>query len=232
MESPIPASKKEDNTMIGRLMSATIEHKRNDGPLQVEIGPLQNEEVAVKFFVQHLNDNRIGYYLSTAPSSLTETSEKEYLQKLADDETRINWFVYVEGKLTGSIGLNRIDRIARSAEAGIVLADRNYWGRGVSEAACYLLAEYSFSNIVAEGLHKIYTRICGANIASRAAARRIGLREIGIKKEEWWKGGRWYDEWSGELLKSEWLEKKDEIRTRIGLTEYKIYPGCEKLHLE
>jgi RimJ/RimL family protein N-acetyltransferase len=218
--------------MIGRLMSATIEHKRNDGPLQIEIGHLRNEEEAVKFFVQHLNDNRIGHYLSALPSSLTETSEREYLRKVADDEMCINWFIYAEGNLAGSIGLHRIDRSARNAEAGILLADRDYWGRGVSEAAFYLLLEFSFSNIVAEGLHKIYARICGANIASRTIARRIGLREIGIKKEEWWKGGRWYDEWNGEILKSEWLEKREEIRNRIGLVEYKIYPGCEELHLE
>lgn len=217
--------------MYGRPMYGVVSHKRNNGLLKVELSPPKDEDEAVSFFTGAMNDNRIRHYL-LRDGSLTANAEQEWIRSQTSNENEMVWFIYANVQLAGSIGFHKIDQGQRIAEAGILLGDQSFWGRGISETAGFLIAEYGFNNVVAEGLHKIFVRILGANLASRTAAKRMGLREIGIKKEQFWRSGRWYDEWNGEILKSEWAEIKDNVQSRLKIVEYKIYPGCEKLHLE
>jgi L-amino acid N-acyltransferase YncA/protein-tyrosine-phosphatase len=77
---------------------------------------------------------------------------------------------------------------AKIAEFSVYVA-RDYRGRGVGRRALEALIEAS----AAAGLHKLVSRIFPENVASRAACRSVGFREVGIYKAHGQLEGVWKD---------------------------------------
>jgi thioredoxin type arsenate reductase len=77
---------------------------------------------------------------------------------------------------------------AKIAEFSVYVA-RNYRGRGIGRRALEALIEESAE----AGLHKLVSRIFPENVASRAACRAVGFREVGIYKAHGQLEGVWKD---------------------------------------
>jgi phosphinothricin acetyltransferase len=77
---------------------------------------------------------------------------------------------------------------AKIAEFSVYVA-RDSRGRGVGRRALEALIEAS----AAAGLHKLVSRIFPENVASRAACRSVGFREVGIYKAHGQLEGVWKD---------------------------------------
>lgn len=97
--------------------------------------------------------------------------------------------IEVDGQLVGRVSLSRIEW---GAERGGTLG---YWvsedhaGRGIAPTAVVLLCEYAF----ARGLHRIEIAIRPENAASLAVARKLDLREEGIRQSYLFIDGAWRD---------------------------------------
>ena len=77
---------------------------------------------------------------------------------------------------------------AKIAQFSVYVA-REYRGRGVGRRALEALIEAS----AAAGLHKLVSRIFPENVASRAACRSVGFREVGTYKAHGQLEGVWKD---------------------------------------
>jgi L-amino acid N-acyltransferase YncA/protein-tyrosine-phosphatase len=77
---------------------------------------------------------------------------------------------------------------ARIAEFSVYVA-RDFRGRGVGRRALEALIEESRE----AGLHKLVSRIFPENVASRAACRAVGFREVGVYKAHGQLEGVWKD---------------------------------------
>ncbi len=94
-----------------------------------------------------------------------------------------------DGELVGRASLGRIEW---GPERGGTLG---YWvsshvaGQGIAPAAVVLLSEYAF----AEGLHRIEIAIRPENAASLAVARKLHLREEGMRASYLFIDGAWRD---------------------------------------
>src|SRR6266511_4238897 len=77
---------------------------------------------------------------------------------------------------------------AKIAQSSVYVA-REYRGRGVGRRALEALIEAS----AAAGLHKLVSRIFPENVASRAACRSVGFREVGTYKAHGQLEGVWKD---------------------------------------
>jgi RimJ/RimL family protein N-acetyltransferase len=193
---------------------------------RVELGRPIDERLAVSLFVDWFGDNRIRQYLSLS-YPITESSENDWLSKAATDPDNINWLVYIEGQLIGSISLMKVDRANANAELGIVIGDKNFWGRGIAPAIEAAVTAYALENIIPGGLNKVETRAYTDNERSIHALEKAGFKTIGKKREQVWKNGRWHDEWLAEALKKEWQEAKVEILARVHIKRLELYPDCE-----
>lgn len=97
--------------------------------------------------------------------------------------------IEVDGRLVGRVSLSRIEW---GAERGGTLG---YWvsqdhaGRGIAPTAVVLLCEYAF----ARGLHRIEIAIRPENSASLSVARKLDLREEGIRQSYLFIDGAWRD---------------------------------------
>ena len=92
------------------------------------------------------------------------------------------------------------DKLARNAEVGIALLPEAR-GRGVGTEALRQLVEFAF---VRRNLHRLHLRAINSNAAGLASYRKVGFIEEGRHREHCWVRGRYEDEVTMGLLRSEW----------------------------
>ncbi|MCB0129847.1 MAG: GNAT family N-acetyltransferase, partial [Caldilineaceae bacterium] len=81
--------------------------------------------------------------------------------------------VEVDGLLIGHCALFNFAETARTAELGITIGDKAYWGRGYGGEAIGLLVDYGFRH---HNLHRIYLTAHRDNARAIAAYRKAGFR--------------------------------------------------------
>jgi RimJ/RimL family protein N-acetyltransferase len=204
--------------------------EKKDGPIKLEFGLPQNEEEYAKLATGWLNDSRIRVYMSMLyPLSLSGEIDWVRKQNTPEKENSVIWCIHKDGKPIGSVGLNNIDKVHRKAELGILIGEREEWGKGIAQAAEAVAVEFGFSNIVAGGLNKIWASVLDGNNASREALRKVGFSDIGVLKQDLWHQGKWYDTWQGEILNKEWREIRLAKFKQVGIKKLTLYPGCEDI---
>jgi ribosomal-protein-alanine N-acetyltransferase len=107
-------------------------------------------------------------------------------------------------RLIGITGLHRIDWVSRHAWSGIMIGERDCWGKGYGALAMRLRTAYAFREL---NLEKLNSAAFADNEASRRALHRAGYRPAGLLRRNWFAGGRWHDEALVEVLRQEWSEE-------------------------
>ena len=215
--------------MYGPRLEA--EYERDGATIKIELCAPKDEAEVAKQFTKWMNAPRIPYFLSRI-TAVSQSFEENWLKESADKEGSYGWFIYVDEKLVGDISLSHINLESKYAELGIVIGDREYWGRGVGKVSESMIIDYAFNNIVAEGLNKIIAYVYKENQRSYRALEKIGFKTVGTYKKDTWKNGRWHDIWCGEILNEEWIEIRRDVFAKIGVKKLNLCPECEDIGVE
>lgn len=214
--------------MFGPQLLATYDQGKGNGKVNLELGLVKDEDTAVKQFSSWLNDNRVRYFmLMQYPSTVGQ--ERDWVKRAGETKDSVTWCVYASGELVGSISLESIDYAHSHAEIGILLGDKQCWGKGIATVAEMLVADFAFHCIVPGGLSKLYAHVLVGNEPSRRALKHTGFGDVGILRREHFAHGKWFDIWIGDLLREEWLAEREERFRSAGVTHHDICPGCEDL---
>ncbi|HEY0168484.1 MAG TPA: GNAT family protein [Jatrophihabitans sp.] len=108
----------------------------------------------------------------------------------AKDKERQNFAIEADGVFIGECGLHNVNRRDGTAEVGIGIGDRAYWGRGYGREALTLLVDYGFRM---QNLRKIWLETHGGNERAIRSYRAVGFVEEGRQREQVWSGGRYED---------------------------------------
>ena len=100
----------------------------------------------------------------------------------------------------GTTALHNVDFFHRTAEFGIMIGEKDAWGRGYGTEVTRLMLGYGFQNL---GLHNICLRVFSTNERAQRAYRRAGYKEIGRRRECLRVGGATCDEILMECLATE-----------------------------
>lgn len=103
-------------------------------------------------------------------------------------------------KLLGHVGLYKIDKIAKKAELGILIADDESRGKGYGSKITYLMVEYAFNTL---GLHKVTAEVLKENAPSIAMFKKCGFLIDGCLRDEIYKNDRYYDVLTMSILEHE-----------------------------
>lgn len=214
--------------MYGMTIKAKYLNKKGQ-EVELEMGVPKDVPATAKAFASWMG-NRTTVFLNTGP--VTEQDEITWLNSQKEDRDSLEWIIYAGDELVGVSGLHKIDLVNRNAELGIMIANKEHWGRGIATVAEIAITEYAANNVAAGGLHKIkayvLTRDDGTgNDASRAAITKVGYREVGVYRESVWVCGKWYDEWACEMLMEEWRKVRLQIMRAAGVKSLDLYPGLE-----
>jgi RimJ/RimL family protein N-acetyltransferase len=121
------------------------------------------------------------------PRTLAEVTEffDEHAKKKP-----IHFAIEADGKLIGDCGL-RVEQRSGTAELGIIIGDRAYWGRGYGREAVSLLVDYGFRM---HNLRKVWLTVYAGNERAVRCYRAAGFIEEGRQREQVWSGGRYQDQ--------------------------------------
>lgn len=108
------------------------------------------------------------------------------------------------GEVIGRCLLFAVNRTDRSAMAGILIGEKSCWGQGYGSEAMVLLLDYAFNLL---NLHSVGLGVFAFNQRGIASYRKIGFKEIGLRREARILGGKAFD-----VLLMDILE--DEFRSR------------------
>ncbi|MBS3138982.1 aminotransferase class III-fold pyridoxal phosphate-dependent enzyme [Candidatus Woesearchaeota archaeon] len=149
------------------------------------------ERDATEEYVAWLNDKEVSKYLESRFQQHTMESVKKYITASSDDKKTLFFAVIAKDKEKhiGNVKIV-IDEHHNNATLGIMLGDKNYWGKGYGSEAIALASEYVFEE---KGLHKIHAYVAAINKSSAKAFEKAGFAHEATMKQNVLIDGIYYD---------------------------------------
>ncbi|MFZ7145577.1 MAG: GNAT family N-acetyltransferase [Bacteroidota bacterium] len=113
----------------------------------------------------------------------------KYFEESDEDETT---------RSIGCVDLFDFDPKNKRAGIGILIADKADRGRGYATEALHLIIDYGFEIL---DLHQIYSNIRVENESSVTLFKRAGFEVTGLKQDWIYEQGKFYDEYTLQLIK-------------------------------
>jgi RimJ/RimL family protein N-acetyltransferase len=147
-------------------------------------------EDAGKRYYNWMNDEDITGYTESRfyPYSLDQI--KQYVQKM--DGSRDAVFLAIiekeSGKHIGNIKIGNINWIHRVADVGIIIGEKQCWGKGYATGAIRLVCDYALNKL---NLHKLWAGCYENNIGSIKAFTKAGFVREGVLREHYYYRGKY-----------------------------------------
>ncbi len=124
-------------------------------------------------YVNWLNDDEVNRYLETG-GDYTLDKLKEFLVE-QENKDILFWAILKKGtnKHIGNIKIDPIDLISNSGEYGIMMGDKNEWGKGYAKEASLTIIRYCFDVLK---LKKITLGVIEENINAVKLYEKLGFR--------------------------------------------------------
>ncbi len=174
---------------------------------QVALGPLRRD--LLPLYLKWINDFEVTRTLDLSPRPWTWEAEQEWFDRASRDDHDVHFTIYERDSLRpiGSTGLRHIDPVHGTAEFGIMIGERDCWGRGYGTEATRLVLGYAFHTL---GLHNIMLRVFSGNERAIRAYLRAGFRIIGRRREARRQGAARQDVVYMDCLSTELLARSPE----------------------
>jgi len=138
---------------------------------------------------------------------MNRKTEQEWFDSQYNREDHMNLaLVLKEGdRHIGNCGFNEIDFVNRSAQFGILIAERDAWGQGFGPEAAELLLEFGFQEL---GLHRIWLWAFSFNRHAVRAYEKAGFVHEGALREAYYRHGTYHDHVVMSVLEPEWRARR------------------------
>jgi len=143
-------------------------------------------------YYKWMNDPEIIRYLESRfyPNSL-ESIQDFVKSKLGDRESILFAIVLKEDdRHIGNIKIGPVNWFHRLADVGLLIGEKDCWGKGYATEAIKLITEYGFRVL---NLHKITASCYGGNSGSAKAFIKAGYFEEGVRKSHFFSEGKYED---------------------------------------
>ena len=143
-------------------------------------------------YVGWLNDPEVTRFLGTGKFPTTPESLRRYLERFQDPATNLI-FAIVDRQTErhiGNVTLNHINWITKTADTGLIIGRKEFWGKGYAFEAWTLLLEYAFERL---GLRKIIAVAVDRHAGSLTVLKKLGFRVEGVLRGEWFVDGEYRD---------------------------------------
>lgn len=153
-----------------------------------------------EIFTEWLNDFETTDYLGRSGVLVTLEGERKYLEENSSPEAVFVIVTLDDNKMIGTVGLENINWINRTATLGVFIGDKKYRDKGYGTEAIRMILEYGFKYM---NLHNIKLDLMGFNTRALKCYEKCGFKEIGRRREAEFLNGKYYDQISMDILSSE-----------------------------
>lgn len=138
-----------------------------------------------------INDREVTQYL-LARYPLSRAAEEKWLEENADSSFQsVRLAIETkDGVHIGNIDLGPIDAEDRRGALGIMIGEKEYWGRGLGSDAIRTLLRFAFDEM---NLNRVWLTAHEFNERAVACYRKCGFREEGRLRQDRYFRGRYWD---------------------------------------
>jgi diamine N-acetyltransferase len=184
------------------------ENKRRTEPgvligKRVNLRPLVRDDLI--YLRKWLEDAEIGGLIGEVTPMSKADSEK-FLKKVRADTARA-WFMVVvkdNNKVIGEAGLLRMDRAWRTTDVGVIIGEKEEWGKGYGTETILLLLDYAFRHL---NFHRAAIGVVGFNDRALRFWARNGFRREGVQRDAYYYDGKYYDFVMMSILEDEFRDR-------------------------
>ena len=151
-------------------------------------------------FVRWFADTEVTRHVATR-MAITLQQELDFLKRVGESKDDVWWVIEAADRPIGATGIHSINWLDANGTTGIVIGEKDCWGKGYATEAMALRTRYAFREL---NLHKLMTEVDAENEASRKALEHNGYRAVGVRREQSFREGKWHDRWLGEVLRADW----------------------------
>jgi len=168
---------------------------------RIYLSPRSSEDA--EKFTEWLNDFEVTDYLERSGSIITLEAEREYLEKNNNPEATFAIVTLDKDELIGTISLEKISNIHRTATLGIFIGNKEYHSKGYGTEAIRLILDYGFNYM---NLHSIDLALMSFNERALKCYKKCGFKEVGRIREHRFVNGKYHDTIVMDILRSEFTE--------------------------
>jgi RimJ/RimL family protein N-acetyltransferase len=139
-----------------------------------------------------VKDAEVTQYLESRFHDNSLEALEKYVRNRMKDSNEV-FLAIVENKHDmhiGNIKLGPINWIHRIADIGILIGEKDHWGKGIGTEAIRLTVDYAFGTL---NLHKLTAGCYSPNNASLKAFQKNGFEIEGIRKKHRYYDGKYVD---------------------------------------
>jgi RimJ/RimL family protein N-acetyltransferase len=156
---------------------------------RVALGPIRRD--LLPLYQRWINDWEVTRTLGHPMRPMTWEAEEAWYSGAATG-SGVQFQIYEGDTLRpiGTTGLHDIDHQHGTAEFGILIGEKECWGKGYGTETARLMLDYGFNAL---GLHNIMLRVYSHNERGYRAYLRAGYKEIGRRRQAFRRAGRAHD---------------------------------------
>lgn len=124
---------------------------------------------------------------------VTDEAEQDYydhVTRKSDDEFHFSVRTLEEDRLIGNCSLFGINHKNRSADFGIVIGEKEFWGRGYGSDATRVILQFAFREV---NLNRVQLEVFDYNTRAIRAYEKVGFVREGVRREAVFRAGRYHD---------------------------------------
>ena len=163
------------------------------------------EKSDLPFYVRWFNDPEVIRHLKIfQPLSLGQEEQwyADVLKKPVEEQPLcIEILQHNEWIFVGNLAFMTINQHDRSAEVGIAIGEKQYWGKGFGSEALTLLIEHGFNTL---NLNRIFLHVYETNQRAVRSYEKTGFSIEGRLRQARYLNGRYVDVIIMSILKDEW----------------------------
>ena len=176
---------------------------------QIYLRPLEHEDLNENY-LRWLNDPQVNRYMESGIFPYTKTELERFYGQSVGSQNQV--ILAIIDKQTnqhiGNVKLGPINWIHRKATFGILIGDKQFWGKGIGSEATRLMVEYGFQRL---NLRRIDLGVYAEHQAAVRIYEKLGFKVEGRFRQDLFHEDQYKDRlWMG-LLRSEYCFLPEEM---------------------
>ena len=158
---------------------------------RIYLREIRQDDVTETYY-SWMNDPQVTQYTESHDCPNSMESLKKYVEEKQENKKEVFLAIIVKknNNHIGNIKLGSINWTHRIGDIGILIGEKDYWGKGYATEAIGLIAEYAFAVL---GLHKLTAGSISLNEGSVKAFKKNNFEIEGVRKKHAFINGTYVD---------------------------------------
>lgn len=143
-------------------------------------------------YLKWLNEPDVTTGLASGTFPSTLAALHRFVEQKSTDKNTVMLAICdaVTNKHIGNIKLDNFDWVSRTCELGVLIGEKEYWGKGIGSEVCKLTIRYAFQQL---NIRKILLCVYANNPGAIKVYKKLGFVNEGTLREHIWSNGSYID---------------------------------------